>query len=994
MATITSTETGNWHATGTWAGGSIPANNDLVVIAHGDRVTLSTDITSAITDNVTINGNLHFASGAKMHLNGRMTVNNTTNSNNTAGEYVLDDSDSGSLLSMVGGSEIKISGDNAAQHGIQIADRKWCGVQIDGSEPTLKTELNDNHPPGAQFLTVADSTNFTANDLISIYRREEDFRLANDECLYIHDVDHDNNRLYFRQFVGPEATIISSTHNTIKVDDARGFRVGYRLIFGTGSSRNILRVTGINNSTNVITFESTIDNLRLGKWAVVGGEVGNLKVGQFTIGGRESTSLTVKRNPSLKIGNLIIGQWTIVGNTVGNLVIGEYTVEGPDAAYSNVGLKVYQTGTEKFHLDNSEVRRTSSAMAATYSGATNLRTVEANNVSDFSIGDKIYIEACGDNSFQYVSGGETNVWRHRLVYTITAIIGTTITVDRDILYDGKIGGKITRMTRDVVIKACAANGDEVAYADQDTARVFFNVKYWTSTTANNAPTRRVKIKYVEFSGLGYNTNDSTNFRQGVNIAGYNGYYDTKVAGSTGDADADDYATIHTTGGVSQTGENYLDGCTYSSYNLYSNTTRDGDSYGSICIRHPYGMVTRNCVIIGAARGIWHWSSQYYVKSHGHITAANNYTCAELGAAYERLNEYSYFYLRMCEDYGILWNHLGRQNDMTILQHFDVQYMQSYMLHHGYGIDATMRRFHFDKYRYSYIADSTRPLVFQDSRFLPNYWDGSSKVYGLEHIPNYDGDAIRHNTTDHLDPELSTGAETGKIYWIEHGFKQDEYVEMGNGMTKLNRNGSQIAEMMVSPNATTQNMNRIFVPAATTVNLRSKVFVNLLAYDGATNTVDDNSLPVLIARSKHNSGFGGRHSSGVVTDTPFAVRDLFTDWNLIQAPDDSVGIKSSHQVGDNLQQSFVDFISHTSSAQGAWEIKDLTIAPQPRGYELAYGFYVDSTDIAKNGFKAFPIEVLMSNRGPAGSSHLTTGTLGKTSIRSSFTTNKKRISGRI
>ena len=124
MATITSAQTGDWHATGTWVGGSIPANNDLVVIAHGHKVTLSTDIQSAITDNITIDGNLHFADGGKMHLNGRMTVNNTSNSNDTAGEFVTDSTSSGSLLSMVGGTEIKISGDNVAQHGIQIADRK------------------------------------------------------------------------------------------------------------------------------------------------------------------------------------------------------------------------------------------------------------------------------------------------------------------------------------------------------------------------------------------------------------------------------------------------------------------------------------------------------------------------------------------------------------------------------------------------------------------------------------------------------------------------------------------------------------------------------------------------------------------------------------------------------------------------------------------------------------------------------------------------------
>ena len=56
MATITSTQTGNWHDTSTWVGGSVPAADDLVVIAHGHRVTVSTNIQSARTGDVTIDG--------------------------------------------------------------------------------------------------------------------------------------------------------------------------------------------------------------------------------------------------------------------------------------------------------------------------------------------------------------------------------------------------------------------------------------------------------------------------------------------------------------------------------------------------------------------------------------------------------------------------------------------------------------------------------------------------------------------------------------------------------------------------------------------------------------------------------------------------------------------------------------------------------------------------------------------------------------------------
>ena len=926
MATITSTQTGNWHATGTWAGGAIPANNDLVIIAHGHKVTLSTDIQAAITDDVTIDGNLHFADGGKMHLNGRMTVANRSNNVTAAGEFVEGTSGSGSLLSMVGGTEIKISGANSAQHGISIDDNKWCGVQIDGSEPTLKTELNGNHDVRAAYLTVDDSANFAIGDLISLYLREEDYRLANDECFWIHDIDTDNHRIYYHQFVSPKVKyytpcIKSVSGATMIVDDASVFRVGYMVIFGTGNNRNVLTITAINTERNIITFGSSIDN-----------------------------------NPSL---------------------IGEY---------------VYQTGSEKYHLNNSHVRRTSSCITNTYSGAADLRTVNVNNAADFSVGDKIYIEACGDASYTYASGSETSAWRHRLVYTISGISGLTLTVDRDILYDGKPGGLITQMSRDVVIKACHPNGDDVEYANQDAARVFFSVKYWTSSSSNGAPTRRVKIKYVEFEGLGYNTADSTNFRAGVTIGGYNGYFDSKVTGS-----AADNTTVHNVNTISQTGENYIDGCSFTSYNLVSNTTRDGDSYPSICIRHPYGMVNRNQVVIGSGRGVWHWSSQYGIKSHGHISAVANYSVMGIEAAYDRLSEFSYCYLRMAEDYGMMTYNVGGQNDMAVMQHMDLQYMNGYAVYMASGTSATFRRIYIDKYRYMYLADRfTATNLFLDSRFMPNYWDASANLYGCEHTPYYDADNVRHYVSAHNGPTLSSGTNSGREFWVEHGFREGELAERGFNMTRLVRpRQGQAAEYLVSPTSQPQLMNKLIVPANTVVKIRSVLKINDVKYDGNSNTVDDNSMPVLMARSRVNCGLAGRHGQGVVTDNG-SVRTLNDDWDLIADSNDRAGLKNSTEArGKIWQSSFVEYATHTSTAQGAWETKDITVAAQYSSYELTYGYYVDNTDLSQNGFKAMPIDVLLSKADPSSSnSVVATGTIGRKSVRTSFTANKKRISGRI
>ena len=312
MATITSNSSGNWATGSTWVGGSVPAADDLVVIAHGHKVTLNTNIQSTRTGDVTIDGNLHFATNGKMQLHGRMTVKNTSNSNSSAGEFAEGTDTSGSLLSMANGTEIKISGDNSAQHGIQVDSRKWCGVQIDGGEPTLITTVNGNHEPDSSYITVADASNFTAGDRISLYKREEDFTVINDECFHVHDVDTSNDRIYFRHYVGPEATIQSVSGSTITVDDASVFRVNYWLIFGTGNNRNVLRVTGING--NVITFGSTVDN-----------------------------------DPSL------------------------------------TNAKVYQTGTEKFHVSGKFCRRIANSIATAFTGGSNVRTITLNDVTDFSV---------------------------------------------------------------------------------------------------------------------------------------------------------------------------------------------------------------------------------------------------------------------------------------------------------------------------------------------------------------------------------------------------------------------------------------------------------------------------------------------------------------------------------------------------------------------------------------------------------------------------------
>ena len=904
MATITSTQTGNWHATGTWVGGAVPANNDLVVIAHGHKVTLSTDIQAAITDDVTINGNLHFADGGKMHLNGRMTVANRSNNITAAGEFVTDSTSSGSLLSMVGGSEIKISGDNSAQHGISIDDNAWCGVDLDGGEPTLVTQLSAVADYEDIYLTTDSVTNFAAGDLISVYEREIHWVRNADECFRVHDIDSSNKRIYVRKFVGPTATVISSSGATILVDrtEAKQFRVGYKLVFGTGNNRNALAVTGISGGTI-----------------------------------------------------------TLASNVTGSVD----------------GVTVYESGVDIYHNVDAYVRRTATTTTAAITGSEAQRVISVANASDFSVGDEITLESMSNTVVSYASGSETNHWRHNLLYTISAISGTNITVSRDIVYDSIVGCYVIRMTRGIVIKACAANGDEVADGDQDTARVFFSVKYWTSTSYNAAATRRVKIKYVRFKNLGLNTGDSTNFRAGVSIGGYNGRYSATLTGSS-----HTNATVHTTSGYSQTGENYVDGCAITAYSLCSNPTRDGDGYPSLLIRHPYGHVDRNCVIVGTGIGYWRWSSGYFIKSSGHIAMVQNQYNINFEASYANYNFMGYYTGRMAEDYGMRFANLLRQNDQQL--DFGVGYMDNQVQNYGFRFSGTTRnpffkRLYADKYKNMFYIDSDVGLItITDSRLTPNLWDATRRIYGDgENGLNYTNNAFRKFGSGYNAYDLVKSNNNATVRIVNNRFGIDSFPIIVQGETAIFKDTSNEWRLFWTNDnegGGSGVSDTLFIQAGTVVKLESSFKVTT-EYDGTAATIAAGDYPRLEAQFGPYSQQGRYKvdaSSGVITDP-------------------------SANTGTNGWNAQVQF---DSGCIGAYQSKSLIIAAQPRDYFLTYGLILRDSDLASEDSFMKPIKVSVSKAHSFTTNKTQADAISKVVVNvydssaNTFGTRKKRISGRI
>lgn len=900
MATITSNSSGNWATGSTWVGGSVPAADDLVVIAHGHKVTLNTNIQSTRTGDVTINGNLHFDTGGKMHLHGRMTVYSVHNSTG-AGDFVDGDSTTGSLLSMVNGTEIKISGSDADQHGILIATRRWCGVDIQGGEPTLYTSLNGAHPVNSSYLSVTSASNFASGDLISLYEREVDYRVSVDECLYVHYADTVSNILYIRQFVGPESTVVSASGTSMEVTDARVFRIGQKIVFGTGANINVKEI--LNIQKNIITFSTSIS-------------------GSFS-----------------------------------------------------GGEKVYLGSTEKYHPSGRIVRRLSTTVttAITSTGTTNQVTI--GNASDLSAGDEILLEAnTDDGTYNYLSGGESNVWRHNLLYTISSINGNTLTLNRNIDYKSDVGCKVAKITRDIVIKACASNGDEVSDGDQNTARVFFSVQYWTSTTWYDAPTRRIKLKYIRFKNLGYNTYDSTNFRAGLTIAGYNGVYRTDLT----------YPT--TSGGVSQTGENYIDGCTVTAYSLCSNTVTDGDSYPSLCIRHPYGMVSRNCITLGTGYGFWRWSSGYFTKDSGHICMVSNSYNTYIEAMYAEYCSAEYFTCRMSEDGGFRLNNI-RETSIHTVRHIDVQVQQTYGFRLGYLhlSNGKFDRWYANKYRYTYIESENWNFQLYNSQLMPNLWDGSNAYYNNGESGVIYSNYIVQDGSGYYDGWRNPGGY-GKVKIYEHGFKSDEHVELSHRVAKVKKDGNQYWDVLVSNSNRKSMFERVYVPANVTVKIKSQIKTNTTTYTGENGSVNTDGYPYLIAKPANGIDIwkNGRSADNMYDSSKG------NSWDNSYFDSGTYFLNSTN--GD-LASGFIEHAQHTSASFGAWESKEITVQPQKDGYFLTYGLWWDNNSMREEGMQMMDFEIIYDKPSvqysePAGPNS------SRKSVRTSFDASKKRISSRI
>ena len=269
MAALSSTQSGNWNSSSTW-GGSTPADGDTFTINRGHKVTVNSDVTETNGfGDIAVYGNLHFTTNAQFRLNGRITVYGAHSGTdyNSNKWFTESDNTTGGLLSTSGNNiTIEVRGSNADQHGIWVETERFASMKLDGDDIKTTTALSSSISVKDSFLSVDSSSGFAEGDWVAVYRDgDQDDRVMGDEGFWVHDVDSNNNRIYVRQFVSPTATITSVGGSTITVDNAKVFRVGYKLIFGTGSNRNVLSVTDIDYVKNRITFDASVSGTVVGE---------------------------------------------------------------------------------------------------------------------------------------------------------------------------------------------------------------------------------------------------------------------------------------------------------------------------------------------------------------------------------------------------------------------------------------------------------------------------------------------------------------------------------------------------------------------------------------------------------------------------------------------------------------------------------------------------------------------------------------------------------
>lgn len=247
MAYIQSVQSGNFSATTTWSGGVVPLDGDGFQINAGHTVTVdaSTPIRTNGFEDSNIYGILqHTTSGTStIRMNGRLHVRG------------------GGTYHMRGDAICEFKGTNSDNHGLWVYGEASANFIAEG-EDGMPTTTTNGGAENAYSLVFASAANFAVGEWIAVFNNsittadDAFYATMRDEGFWIHDID--GNTVYLRQYVSPDATISSNTvsgSNRIIVSNAKVFREGQRIIFGTGANRNTRQISSIQYESNTLILD-------------------------------------------------------------------------------------------------------------------------------------------------------------------------------------------------------------------------------------------------------------------------------------------------------------------------------------------------------------------------------------------------------------------------------------------------------------------------------------------------------------------------------------------------------------------------------------------------------------------------------------------------------------------------------------------------------------------------------------------------------------------
>ena len=242
---------GQFELAETWDTSTAPGSGDTFLISDGDTVIYDSEVSNGDGfGDSTIDGVLEHS--APMNMNGRLYLRKGG-------------------LHQKPGSEILFKGTTGNEHGIYMYGNSGDGAFhiAEGTDGMFSTKLNEGKAAGSTDLDVDTgmASRFAIGDWIAVWENngkstkgstgDQDAIHFCDEGFWIHDIDGDT--IYPREFVGPEdVTITAADTTTLTLSNAKKFSVGQKVIFGTGSNRNVTSITAVNYSANQVTIGDSV----------------------------------------------------------------------------------------------------------------------------------------------------------------------------------------------------------------------------------------------------------------------------------------------------------------------------------------------------------------------------------------------------------------------------------------------------------------------------------------------------------------------------------------------------------------------------------------------------------------------------------------------------------------------------------------------------------------------------------------------------------------